>query len=86
MSDAAFKQNLPLILCIVELLEHWPRKGVTAREIATALGIKGSDIYKLFDDVLGVKPRSWEFPDSYNVEDVLESCVRHEVSQSYSRP
>jgi hypothetical protein len=79
MSDFDLYCKLGLLNDVVKALQGWPREMVTEREIATALCQPVSLIIKIFD-TLGVVPRSWSHPELFSVEDIIESCTRHEVS------
>jgi hypothetical protein len=51
-------------------------------DIAMALGRELQEIITVFE-VLRLQPFTWERPSDYWVEDILESCTRHEVSQRF---
>lgn len=53
-------------------------------KVAQALCQPVNLVIKIFD-TLGLVPRNWMYPELYAVEDVLESCTRHEVAARFSR-
>jgi hypothetical protein len=84
MSDFSDFCQLGYLNDIVKTLQGWPREMVTEREIALALCQPTSLIIKIFN-TLGLVPRNWMYPELFAVEDVLEGCVRHEVSARFNR-
>lgn len=76
--------RLGLINDLVATLQGWPREMITEREVATALNQPVELIIKIFD-TLGVTPPSWQYPELYNVSDLLAVATVHEWSQRANR-
>jgi hypothetical protein len=72
------------IAALAEQLKGPGREHTTIKEIAESLRRPSSEIIRGFT-VLGIVPRSWDDPERYEVEDLLETTTRHEVAARYNR-